>query len=204
MPIHRATSSDCITKIADANGFFWETVWNHPENESLKSQRKDPNVLQEGDEVFVPELTTKEESGATEKKHRFRKKGVPALVRLRVMINDKPIANADCVLTVDGVSTDLKTDADGYLEMPLPPGAQSGELKVKQGKTTTIFPLQFGGLDPIDTDAGVAQRLKSLGYPIDSQESFDEAVKKFRKDKGLSAGGVDGALRDKLKSEFGQ
>jgi len=85
MPEYKVKQGDCISSIATRHGLFWEKVWNHPKNSRLKEQRKDPNVLYPGDVVFVPDKEKKEESGATEQKHRFRKKGTPAKLRLRIM-----------------------------------------------------------------------------------------------------------------------
>lgn len=85
-----ARLGDCISSIAYEHGFFWETLWNHPQNAELKSDRKEPNVLKEGDIVYIPDLTLKEESGASEKRHRFKLKGVPAKLRLRIMEEPKP------------------------------------------------------------------------------------------------------------------
>jgi hypothetical protein len=85
MPSHTVTQGECISSIAQDYGFFWETLWNHSENQQLKQLRQNPNVLFPGDIVFVPELTVREESAASEQCHRFRLKGVPAKLRLRVM-----------------------------------------------------------------------------------------------------------------------
>lgn len=85
MAKHTVRQGECISSIAFERGFFWETVWKHPENSKLKQERKDPNVLKPGDEVFVPEKEEKQESCPCEKRHRFRKKGVPAILRLRLM-----------------------------------------------------------------------------------------------------------------------
>lgn len=32
----------------------WQTVWNAPQNASLRARRKDPKLIQPGDRVFVP------------------------------------------------------------------------------------------------------------------------------------------------------
>ncbi|MDI7259578.1 MAG: peptidoglycan-binding protein [Thermodesulfobacteriota bacterium] len=85
MPEYKVKQGDCISSIATRHGLFWEKVWNHPKNAKLKEKRKDPNILYPGDVVFVPDKDKKEESGGTEQKHRFRKKGTPAKLRLRLM-----------------------------------------------------------------------------------------------------------------------
>lgn len=82
---YQVKSGDCINSIAFNHGFFWETLWNHGQNSELKNKRKDPNVLKEGDVIHIPDLTLKEESGATEQRHRFRLKAVPAKLHLRFL-----------------------------------------------------------------------------------------------------------------------
>ena len=85
MPNYTVKQGDCISSIAQKHGLFWDKVWNHPKNSRLKEQRKKPSILYPGDVVFVPDKDKKEESGATEQRHRFRKKGAPAKLRLRIM-----------------------------------------------------------------------------------------------------------------------
>lgn len=82
---HIVTSGDCFSSLSFEHGFFWETLWNHGKNAELKSRRKDPNILKEGDVVHIPDLTLKEEQGATEQRHKFKLKGVPAKLKVRVM-----------------------------------------------------------------------------------------------------------------------
>jgi hypothetical protein len=84
MPIHKVVPGDCIHSIADANGLFWETLWNDSENSMLRQNRETPGVLRSGDEVFVPELRGQAISGGTESRHTFRRKGVPVTLRLIV------------------------------------------------------------------------------------------------------------------------
>jgi len=86
---------DCISSIAFERGFFWQTLWNDGGNAKLKELRKDPNVLQEGDIVHIPDLTLKQESGATENKHKFKLKGVPAKLKLRLMQPKPPKDKGD-------------------------------------------------------------------------------------------------------------
>src|SRR5258708_3021834 len=41
---------DCFINLSKQEGFFWETVWNHPENRELRTLRKNPNILKKGDQ----------------------------------------------------------------------------------------------------------------------------------------------------------
>ncbi len=91
MPIdYLVETGDCISSIAHEHGFFWETIWNHPQNAELKSKRKDPNILQEGDVAHIPDLTLKQETRATDKRHKFVRKGAPAKLRFRIMEEPLP------------------------------------------------------------------------------------------------------------------
>ncbi len=92
---YKVKDGDCISSIAFSHGFFWETLWNHGKNSDLKSKRKDPNILKEGDVVHIPELSPKEESCATEKRHKFKLKGVPAKLKLKLMQPKKPKDDED-------------------------------------------------------------------------------------------------------------
>ena len=74
----RVRPGDCIASIASERGFFPDTIWNDPANESLRTLRKDPYVLQPDDEVVVPDLRPKQVVCATGKRHTFRRRGVQA------------------------------------------------------------------------------------------------------------------------------
>jgi hypothetical protein len=196
-------NGDCISSIAFEHGFFPDTIWNHGDNAELKSKRKDPNVLMPGDVVFVPDKQINEISKPTEQEHRFRKKGVPAKLKVRVLKKGQPRKNEKYRLIIDGKVLEGSTDGDGFVEKPLPPNAREGKLILGEGERKDTFVFRFGHVDPLDTDEGVAGRLHNLGYS--AATDLPGALKKFQSDNGLEASGrVDEPTRSKLKEKFGQ
>ena len=202
MPNYTILQGDCLSSIADKFGFLPDTLWNHGENAGLKTRRKDPNVLCPGDVLFVPEKTVKEVVKPTDATHSFVKQSAKAKLRLRLMDGDQPRANLPYQLSIDGTLLDGTTDGDGYLEHPIPPGAQKGRLLVGDGPTKDMHEFLFGTVDPVDTDSGVTGRLRDLGYDPDHMAA---AVQAFQQDQGLNATGqIDDATRATLEKVFGQ
>jgi len=194
---------DCLLSIADRYGFFPETLWNHAKNRELKQQRKDPNTLAPGDLVHIPDVETKQESKAQEKRHRFRRKGVPGKLKIRLLDDGEPRKHADYRLVIDGKVIEGKTDGDGYLEQELPAGAQRGELIIdREDGGTDHYEFQFGTVDPIDTPSGQKQRLHDLGF---DPSELKEAVRGFQRAQDLEpSGDMDEKTKSKLREVFGQ
>ena len=179
---HIAKYGECITSIADANGFFWQTIWDHAQNKELKSRRKDPNTLMEGDAVFIPDKRRKQEDIETSKKHRFMKKGVPALFRIQLLEEEKPLANLPFELNIQAESGNVThtgtSTADGVVESTLPTDAISAQLFVGLEPDRREYSLIFGQLPPIDDVSGIQARFKNLGnYDGDINRRLDDATK---------------------------
>src|SRR5262249_10848825 len=160
-----------------------------------------PNVLYPNDVVFVPDLRPKQIACPTEKRHPFVKKGSRAKLKIRLLDGKDPRANVPYKLQIDGIWIEGTTDSDGYLEQPLPPSARKGQLLVGQGPTQDVHDLDFGHVDPIQTDSGVAKRLHDLGYETGSDPSI--AIRGFQADQGLEVTGqADDAFKQKLTEVF--
>lgn len=217
---HVVRQGDCLSSIADRYGHFWETIWNHPDNGALKELRQDPNVLLPGDEVFVPERQEKEESGATAARHRFKKKGVPAKIRLKIMQEPPPDSgdseeSGDVIrssaqtpqdevradlpyrLDIDGQVSEGSTDSEGMIEFVIPPGARRGKIILEPNTTRAReIPLMLGSLDPISENRGVKQRLANLGFDCGScaddelSEKVEAALRFFQEEYELEVTGV--------------
>jgi hypothetical protein len=200
---------DCISSIAIAHGFFWDTIWNLPENAGLKEARGDPNVLLVGDRVFIPEKRKRLETRPTEAKHSFVMKGVPARVRLQLLDEDEPRVNEDYVLIVDGTPFEGATDAEGILEQVVPPNARKATLRIGTAEEGEEYELSLGGLDPIDEISGIQMRLANLAFECGApdgtlNEETQYALREFqRRYKLEETGEPDDGTRQELKKIHG-
>ena len=209
MSRYTVKQGDCISSIAREHGFFWQTLWDHPGNSQLKANRKNPNVLLPGDMVFVPDKSEKKESGATERRHRFVKRGEPAKLRLQLLDNDRPRANEPYVLDIDGQLFSGNADAQGSIEHPIQPNAKRGKLTVGVAPNQQEVSFQLGNVDPVDEVSGIQARLSNLGLYWGAADgemgsATQAALRRFQCKHGLPATGqADSATRAKLLEEHG-
>jgi N-acetylmuramoyl-L-alanine amidase len=201
---------DCMSSIAYSKGFFWQTLWNDSSNADLKARRKNPNVLMTGDIVHVPDLTVKNEPGATEARHKFMLKGVPEKLRIKLLdANGKPRANLDYIIVIDGSSRRGQTSGSGELIESIPPSAREGKITLGKDQSNEI-PLKLGHLEPVSEGTGVKARLANLGFysgPIDANlgdDAAQTAIRAFQTQYGLPVTGTaDDATRDQLQKLHG-
>jgi len=199
---------DCVESIAFKHGLFWETVWKDPKNFQLREARKNPNVLFPGDKVFVPDKRMKEESGATEQTHRFKRKGVPSKLHIVLKERDEPRADIPYIIEIDGKLFSGRTNSQGELEHPIPPNAKRGRLIVGESGQE-VYPLQLGNIDPITEISGIQSRLSNLGFyygSIDGNMNPEtiQAIMDFQAKYDLQVTGeVDQTTRDKIMREYG-
>jgi hypothetical protein len=195
---------DCMSSLAEDSGHFWETLWNHGDNAELKEVRSDPNVLMPGDLVTIPPITPKSVSKASGQTYRFRRKGVPAKLHLRLLNEGEPRANESYRVDIDGKLTKGVTDAEGVVDIYIPCKAKKGKLWVGPPEDEKMYILQLGKTMPVERIQGVKQRLKNIGYrcgSIDDEitDVYRNAVLKFQQENELpGTGEADEATRQKL------
>ncbi|MCY0989444.1 hypothetical protein OV203_20050 [Nannocystis sp. ILAH1] len=204
-----------MASIAVENGFRMETLWNHPDNARLKALRKDPYVLAPGDVVRVPALRPRIEKGETDRVHRFRRRGVPEKFRMRFLDEGSPRADIPYVFEVGGEHRRGQTDADGWVEQWIPPGALQATLTLtppapEDGEPLEdeVYDLLLGALDPEDTERGARSRLRSLGYLTFEDEDEDDAyalaLYTFQLDEDLEpTGTLDAPTSRRLRAVYG-
>jgi len=206
MPEYTVKHGDCISSLAAKHGLVPRQIWEHANNARLKEQRKDGNILLPGDSIFLPDKQPRQEPGATEQRHRFRRKGVPEKLRVVLRLEGEPRTNAKCIIDIDGTAKQDATDGEGRITISIPPGARRGKITLAEGGEE--FELDLGGLDPVAEITGVQSRLANLGYPVEVTGQWDEesaeALKQYQTAKGLKpTGEVDEQIRKKLEEEHG-
>ena len=206
---HTCEKGDSMPKIAAEYGFAdYNTIWQRPENDALRGQRDNPNVLAAGDQVYIPDKQPKTVQAATGAKHSYTLKGKSTHLRIKILdFAGSPLKSASLQLTVDGQTSTVTTDGDGLLDQVVPPDASSATLK---GDTIGELQILIGTLDPVDEEAGLRERLHNLGYLVASddvnvgEEDLKFGIELFQADNKLPIDGSDTAsVQDKLKEIYG-
>ncbi|HYV43715.1 MAG TPA: peptidoglycan-binding protein [Myxococcaceae bacterium] len=209
---HTIKQGESIESIAHAAGHLWETLWNHPENESLRAKRKSPHVLHPGDVVFVPRLETKTEVVAAGCSHKFKRLGTQSWIELRFLVDGKPRTNAGYTLEVDGQARAGSTDEDGRLRESVHPLAQRAEIRFAHPQRLDrpeVYVLELRHLDPSSEISGAQGRLHMLGYGVGASDgqmnaATRESLRAFQRDHALDeTGELDGATQARLSEYTG-
>lgn len=202
--LHRVQTGECIESIALNYGFFPDTLWSHPRNQDLRRRRGNPHVLAPGDTLFIPDKRTRWVPVRTGALHTFRRRGVPAMFRLRLAEGGEPRAEVPYTLSFDGGPLiHGTTSADGLIEHRISPGTSAVELVVDDEE---VYHIQLGHLSPVTEDEGVASRLRNLGYDArhDDEQALATVLSRFQADQGLEATGtLDETTRQRLLTAHG-
>ena len=216
MPIkHVVEAGDTMVSIAHRYGFReWRTIYEHSANADLRRARPDPDVLQPGDSVVVPDKQPRVHVCATERRHRFKLKPLTAAFRL-VVRDDMgvPMAGKKYKLEVEGQTIEDRLPGDARIERAVKPTTKKAKLTVwpddDDKEYEIVWELAIGHLDPVDQVRGWKARLANLGYGVDpGSDAVDDAtvqaLKQFQAQVGVPVtGSADEATLQKLKLVHG-
>jgi hypothetical protein len=201
---------DCLVSIAEAHGFRWKDLWTLPENQALRNLRKDPNVLNPGDVVLMPDKRLKYEKRSTGQKHKFVRLGTKAIVRLQLLdTSQKPRPGLRYVANLDTREYEDVTDSNGYLTVPIAATDEKMTLHVGDSGQEEVYELALGNVDPVDEMKGVKDRLRNLGYQVESEldeaeDLLHDAIVDFQRTAGLpESGEIDEETRKRLVAVHG-
>ncbi|MEW5979684.1 MAG: LysM domain-containing protein [Acidobacteriota bacterium] len=188
--LHVVEEGEHLSSIAVRFGFSsFRTIWDHPQNAELKKLRKNPNVLFAGDQLFIPDLETREEQGPTEKKHVFVAARTELKLRVKVLDGLDEPRSEPCTVTGSGFQNPMFDLGEGLLVGLIPATAKKAELffpNTGKDESEVKVPIGIGLLDPITEVAGQRQRLNNLGYfagfDARSTAQFKFAVEEFQCD----------------------
>lgn len=133
MADHPVVPGDCFNSLAKDNGFYnYLTLYGHGDNAAIKTKRKNPNLLVEGDVVKIPDKRPKKMPLDLDKEKKFVVDRKPTKLRLAIMdVEDKALTVTDCKLVVGPLTSTDKPTAAGLLEKEIDPTAKAGTLDLK-------------------------------------------------------------------------
>lgn len=172
---HCVDDGDCYLSLAGDYGVNPLAIWQTKQNKSLFVDRKNPNVLHPGDEVYIPEEVHDGGIVGTRQCHTYRIHSPACDLRVRVDLSE--ITDAP---SVDYKIT-LETGAEHHGQVrncgPNKPALFRIATSVKQGRLdifldpedpdhTVSIDLGLGQLCPVDKSRGLQERLSNLGYEV--------------------------------------
>jgi len=200
--------------LLEANALFFE-------------KRRDPNILNPGDELVIPDKEPNTAQRPTGKSHDFRLKGHRDRLYLVLRdAEDRAIANQPFTLRVQsardapaesGLPIAGKTGGDGSIDVALPPGAVRGFLTLDE-LPALAWELLIGDLDPThdlqDNKTilkGVQARLNNLGFRCGKVDGVlgpktKAALARFqrrRMKRQDATGELDDETRDAIRKSYG-
>lgn len=191
---HPIAPGDHLSRVAAQRGFRgYPPLWDDPANRALRAKHPNPHILAAGDVVTVPALEVREVDRATEQRHRFKVTVPELVVRLALRRWDgAPMESLPAEVLVDGRARPTMV-GKGTLQLPIGPNDDRITMTVDGIEVT----VRIGHLQPIDTAAGVRERLNNLGYDAGDDDGlqtlqFRSAVEEFQCDRGLTVDGKVG------------
>jgi hypothetical protein len=165
---HTIKDGESAESVAASHGLPVRRVWDAAENATLRKARDDvPDILNPGDNLFVPTPDPKILERDTDKRHTFKVFYPKSKLRLQILKYGELRQNIPYVLIVDGheIKRD-QTDANGLIEAEISAIAKSATVKLGTDQDRIVYHLHLRGVHPVSEPLGWQARLSNLGYPI--------------------------------------
>ena len=106
------------------------------------------------------------------------------------MLYDRPRANLKYTLVLEnGQHIAGTTDGNGFLEEFVPPQCPSARLIISSDEE---YDVEIGSLNPVETESGVRQRLRNLGYLPRREDGESESGSAESEDSTVTRSAPDG------------
>lgn len=214
-------AGQCIDSIAYKEEVPAAAIWDHPENQELKEQRKDPNVMMPGDPVHIPDPTMATFEGKqTGLTHVFQR-SLPKKKFVFEVVGHEALEYTGYKVEVDGAL--VKTgDNEARVSCMIAANAQNATITLKYKRVIPgtgavggehVYTVRLGRLRPLDTPEGQEDRLKNLGFGqrvvhrggAAQVPTFPEAMELFQTSNGIEPADKDALQRalEQLKNLTG-
>lgn len=206
---HVLRIGESLESLAYERGLYWPSVWDLEENKALRELREDPHVLAPGDSLFLPDRAAKTVTAAAGRRHVFRRRAIPARLRLIALADGQVQSEIPFAVDIDGKVVEGTAGPDGLIEQWILPNAQRVRVRIGLGFDQRVFEVDVRELQPVATIAGVQARLHNFGYPtaVDGALTYrtQDALRRFQAAHALPVTGeADDATREKLRELYTQ
>jgi hypothetical protein len=211
MRTHVVRDGEFMTQIAAKLGRDPEALWSDPSNADLKANRRHMDILCAGDIVHIPDEQAPEglpiAKGTT---NRYQAKVPRVTISIIARDGGTPLADEPYRVMGAGAPIEGTTDGDGRLTFKFPVHVREAEILLPRKGLS--FPLDLGGMDPVDEASGVLKRLANLGFYANArgpdggteEEALRAALIAFQRANSLAATGeLDSSTREGLMALHG-
>lgn len=172
---HVAKDGDCYLSLAANYHVNPLAIWRGSRNKDLFLKRENPNVLNPGDQVHIPEAVHDGGTVQTQTCHTYRIMELSAELRLRVDLSE--VTSAPAVkydVTLESGESYFGSARTGGPNRPttfrIPPRAKGGRLKIfldaEAPEDAISLEIGVGHLCPVQETRGLQERLNNLGYDV--------------------------------------